>query len=185
MLTRYWSLSQQGHLQPRSKLKASQLSTQLWPIVMHNEESWFLELLDSAYFAAGSEIISRLTIRRTVFFLWCQSVSGGNFGGPEPLCVQRNGLFEHNSAVTSAFGNILDSSCNNRTGFLVDDPLFSAVDWKLKENGGQPARQIFRDSFNIFIYRPNGHRVIFLAWNAHLELQPPEIPLFGYGTEIK
>ena len=29
MLTRYWSLTQQGHLQPHSKLKAWQLSTQL------------------------------------------------------------------------------------------------------------------------------------------------------------
>ena len=48
--------------------------------------------------------------------------------------MQRNGLLEHDSAVTSSFGNVLDSSFNNRTGFLVDDPLFSAVDWKLKEN---------------------------------------------------
>ena len=162
---------------------ATKYTTVIWPIVVHNEESWFLELLDSAFFAAGSEIISRLTIRKTVFLLWCQS--GGNFGGLEPLCVQRNGLLEHDSAVTSAFGNNLDPLFNNRTGFLVDDPLFSAVDWKLKENGGQPARQIFRDSFNIFIYRLNEHRVIFLAWNAHLELQPPEIPSFGCGTEIK
>ena len=29
MLTRYWSLSQQGHLQPHSKSKAWQLSIQL------------------------------------------------------------------------------------------------------------------------------------------------------------
>ena len=29
MLTRYWSLSQQGHLQPHSKSKAWQLSTRL------------------------------------------------------------------------------------------------------------------------------------------------------------
>ena len=113
---------------------ATKYTTVKWPIVMHNEESWFLELLDSAYFAAGSEIISLLSICKTVFLLWCQSVSGGNFGGLEPLCVQRNGLLEHDSAVTSSFGNVLDSSFNNRTGFLVDDPLFSAVDWKLKEN---------------------------------------------------
>ena len=24
-----------------------------------------------------------------------------------------------------------------------------------------------------------------MAWNAHLELQPPKIPLFGYGTETQ
>ena len=34
MLTRYWSLSQPGHLQPHSKLKAWQLYTTVkWPIV--------------------------------------------------------------------------------------------------------------------------------------------------------
>ena len=37
-----------------------------------------------------------------------------------------------------------------------------------------PARQIFHDSANILIYRLNEHRLIFLAWNAYLESQPPK-----------
>ena len=41
----------------------------------------------------------------------------------------------------------------------------------------------FNDSVNNVTYRLNGYRVTFLAWNVHVELQPPMIPLFGYKTE--
>ena len=68
---------------------------------------------------------------------------------------------------------------------MANDPWPSAVDWKLKENGSQPPRQMPHVSVNILIYCLNEHRVIFLAWNAHLELQPPKIPLLGYGTETQ
>ena len=117
--------------------------------------------------------------------LRCQSVSERSFGGLEPPCVQRNGPLGSDSGVTSSFGNVFDSSVNNRTGFLANDPLSSVVDWKLEENGSQPVRRISHDSVNIFINRLNKHRAIFLAWNAFLEVQPPKIPLSGYGTEIQ
>ena len=117
--------------------------------------------------------------------LRCQSVSERSFGGLEPPCVQRNGPLGSDSGVTSSFGNVFDSSFNNRTGFLANDPLSSVVDWKLEENGSQPVRRISHDSVNIFINRLNKHRAIFLAWNAFLEVQPPKIPLSGYGTEIR
>ena len=117
--------------------------------------------------------------------LRCQSVSERSFGGLEPPCVQRNGPLGSDSGVTSSFGNVFDSSFNNRTGFLANDPLSSVVDWKLEENGSQPVRRISHDSVNIFINRLNKHRAIFLAWNAFLEVQPPKIPLSGYGTEIQ
>ena len=99
--------------------------------------------------------------------------------------MQRNGLLRSDSAVTSSFGNVFDFSFNNSTGFFANDALSSAVDWKLKKNGSQPPRQMSYVSVNIFIYCLNEHRVIFLAWKAHLELQPPKIPLFGYGTETQ
>ena len=38
MLTRYWSLSQQGHLQPHSKSKAWQLSKNLEPETIQQTE---------------------------------------------------------------------------------------------------------------------------------------------------
>ena len=65
--------------------------------------------------------------------LRCQSVSERSFGGLELQCVQRNG----------PLGSDSDSSFNNRTGFLANDPLSSVVDWKLEENGSQPVRRIF------------------------------------------
>ena len=115
-----------------------------------------------------------------------QSASGRSFGGLEPLRGKRNGLlFGSDPVVTSSFGNVFDFSFNNRIGFLANDPSSSAVDWKLKENGSQPPRQMYHVSVNILIYCLNEHRVIFLAWNAHLEFQPPKIPLFGYGTETR
>ena len=54
--------------------------------------------------------------------LRCQSVLERSFGGLEPLCVQRNGPLASDSAVTSSFGNVFDSSFNSRTGFLANDP---------------------------------------------------------------
>ena len=114
-----------------------------------------------------------------------QSASGRSFGGLELLCAQRNGLLGSDSAVTSSFGNVFNFSFNNRTRFLANDPLSPAVDWKLKENGSQRPWQMSHFSVNIFIYCLNEHWVIFLAWNAHLELQPPKKPLFGYGTETQ
>ena len=89
--------------------------------------------------------------------LRCQSVSERSFGGLEPPCVQRNGPLGSDSGVTSSFGNVFDSSFNNRTGFLANDPLSSVVDWKLEENGSQPVRRISYDSVNIFINRLNKH----------------------------
>ena len=112
--------------------------------------------------------------------LRCQSVSERSFGGLEPPCAQRNGPLRSDSGVTSSFGNVFNSSFNNRTGFLANDPLSSDVDWKLEENGSQPVRRISHDSVNIFINRLNKHRAIFLAWNVFLEVQPPKIPLSGY-----
>ena len=53
------------------------------------------------------------------------------------------------------------------------------------QNGSQQPRQISHVSVNFLIDCLNEHRVIFLAWNAHLELLPPKIPLFGYGTETQ
>ena len=44
MLTRYWSLSQQGHFQPHSKSKAWQLSTTVkWPIVEDERKLTFVD----------------------------------------------------------------------------------------------------------------------------------------------
>ena len=57
-----------------------------------------------------------------------QSASGRSFGGLEPLRGQRNGLLGSDSVVTSSFGNVFDFSFNNRTGFLANEPLSSAVD---------------------------------------------------------
>lgn len=86
-----------------------------------------------------------------------QSASGRSFGELEPLRGQRNGLLGSDPVVTSSFGNAFDFSFNNRTGFLANDPLSSAVDWKLKENGSQPPRQMSHVSVNILIYCLNEH----------------------------
>ena len=84
--------------------------------------------------------------------------------------MQRNGLLGSDSAVTSSFGNVFDFSFNNSTRLETQE------EW---------TRQMSYVSVDIFIYRLNEHRVIFLAWKAHLVLQPPKIPLFGYGTETQ
>ena len=61
--------------------------------------------------------------------------------------------------------------------WLMTPALSSAGDWKFKENGSQPPRQMSDVSVNILIYCLNEHRVIFLAWNAHLELHEHARPL--------
>ena len=113
---------------------------------MHNEESRFLELFDFAFLLVAAQLFPYYT--QACLPLRSQSASGRSFGGLEPLPGQQNGLLASDSAVTSSFGNVFDLSIHNRTGFLANDPLSSAVDWNFMQNGSQPLRRMFLSIFS-------------------------------------
>ena len=68
-------------------------------------------------------------------------------------------------------------------GFLVNDLCLQLLIGYSRRMEVSQRDKYFNDSVNNVTYRLNGHRVTFLAWNVHVELQPPMIPLFGYKNE--